>query len=104
MNTHSVKSLVFMEGKRITAHRKATVLYSNTKHIQQFQTVAMTCYTLKLFGMKFDVSGKTVALENNRIINTCKRFQVFTEPNINAVFQNMIPCNVTASHLRRDSS
>jgi hypothetical protein len=37
---------LYGRGKRITAHRKATVLYSNTKHIQQFQTVTMTCYTL----------------------------------------------------------
>jgi len=37
---------LYGRGKRITAHRKATVLYSNTKHIQQFQTVTMTRYTL----------------------------------------------------------
>jgi hypothetical protein len=37
---------LYGRGKRITARRTATVLYSNTKHIQQFQTVTMTCYTL----------------------------------------------------------
>jgi hypothetical protein len=38
---------LYGRGKRITPHRTATVLYSNTQHIQQFQTVTITYYNSK---------------------------------------------------------
>jgi hypothetical protein len=53
--------------------------------------------------MKFDVSGKVVALEKKKNINTCKTFEAFTVANMNAALLNINPSDVTASHSRISS-
>jgi hypothetical protein len=61
----------------------------------------MTSATLSPPGHEVAWCLKAVALEQNSLINTCKRFQEVTVVNMNAVLENVMACSVTAAHSRK---